>query len=434
MAWDASTHGLITKTRLLLASPDVVYQALEDYGQYCVARILPEYDEELEKALAERNDQLIDLGLAKNAASHDLVARLYQQSLKGTGDPDYDKAVRIACLANQMTAKIGLSSEIPGVDQSEFRRLALEGDDDELDALMRNPTRRNLLADAYGRRAPVEDIPDERWFQLVRCSVGNPGLNTDNDSRSGPDFLMWDIQKALVDLLKTAPIERDWVYILYELLRSLNPANIRGLDSQAAVLELLERWKTAKVPSVLDRAVEKQGYFSPYTLVEEFCGLMAALYGRVFVDGKSVYVGKFDSEDLLLRCAYYGQAEMMRAEQMKTAWLRDNQLFVLAALFNDGLLLESACRQRLEQYVTVDLRHIYTRRCTQLQSKYKWFNPTPVTDVLKENQEEPAPPADASMVGNLSAQVIALKSQVATLSKWMLWGFIILGVLALWHR
>jgi hypothetical protein len=87
-----NTHRLITKARLELSSPEVVYDALEEYGKHVLeGKRFGENDKDLERALANRNSPLIDLGLAKNASSHELVAELYTRSLEGSGDPDYDK-------------------------------------------------------------------------------------------------------------------------------------------------------------------------------------------------------------------------------------------------------------------------------------------------------------------------------------------------------
>jgi hypothetical protein len=153
MPWDSTTNRLVTKEWLRLASPDVVYQALEDYGQHFVKQsALGDYDQELEMALGARNGRLIDLALARNAATPELVTCLYQRALGGTGDPDYDKAIRLACLANRMTPGMPLFFDSSSIDQSELRRLDFNGDDDELTALLRNPTRRRLLVGVYGRR------------------------------------------------------------------------------------------------------------------------------------------------------------------------------------------------------------------------------------------------------------------------------------------
>jgi hypothetical protein len=107
--------------------------------------------------------------------------------------------------------------ELTGIDREEFRRLAYEGDQDEVATLMSNPDRRSVLRDVYGRRAPLTDLPPERWLLLVGSSVGNPGLNTDESNEHGPDLLAWDIQKELFQLLCTAPVEEHWLRALHEL-------------------------------------------------------------------------------------------------------------------------------------------------------------------------------------------------------------------------
>lgn len=434
MAWDTTTHRLITTAWLRLAAPDVVYQALEEYGEYYRERgSLGDYEPGLEEALAERDDRLIDLGLAKNAATNDLVARLYQRSLKGTGDPLYDKAVRLACLSNRMAAGMLFSSELAEIDKSEFRRLALVGDDDELAALMRNPTRRGVLRDVYSRKEPIEDISDDRWHHLVRSSVGNPGLNTHESDSYGPDLLAWDIQKSVVDLLSTAPVEPMWVHTLYSLLLELNPAHTRSLGSEVEALALLERWKAARVPKMFEEEGEETGYYSSLTLVEEFCCLMAALYGRIWDGTKFICIGKPEAKDPILRCAYYGRAEMT-PKQMQEAYDRDEDLFAYMALFNDNLLLNKQCRSQLQDFLSEDLQHVYAKRCAQLKGKFRWFDPAPVTVDVGEEPAESAQPVDASMLHNLAAQVTHLKASVSGISKTLLWGFIVVGALVLWHR
>ena len=76
MVFNADSHALITKTRLLLSPPETVYQALREYGEHLnVGRNrIWEKDEALENALAQRDDRLINLGLAKYAGTADIVA------------------------------------------------------------------------------------------------------------------------------------------------------------------------------------------------------------------------------------------------------------------------------------------------------------------------------------------------------------------------
>jgi len=156
----------------------------------------------------------------------------------------------------------------------------------------------------------LEDISYECWYKLVLSAVDNPGLNIDESNQFGPDMLTWDIHKAMVTLLQTAPVEPNWVRVLHQLLLNVDPANVRTLDSEVAVYELLARWQPAKVPKMFEPSVEDDGYYSSNTLAEEFCGLMSALYGHVFIDKKFVNTGAPNSPDLVSRCAYYGQASM----------------------------------------------------------------------------------------------------------------------------
>ncbi|HDR9078203.1 TPA: hypothetical protein QDA98_000753 [Burkholderia vietnamiensis] len=417
----------------MLAAPDAVYREMDNYGRYLMAGHHWNYDEELERSLLRREDRLIDLALAKNAASDDVVRTLYERSLKGTGNPEYDKAVRLAYLANRSAPNVLLHTEADGGDGSELRRLALSGDDDELSVFMRNPARRGLLPALYERRGPFENIPEERWFHLVRNSVDNPGINDDESDVHGPDLAAWDLQKAIVCLLRTAPTERRWIYALYNLLLNLNPDNARPLDSEATFVVLMERWKTAKVPKMHDSDTEEEGHYSSRPLVEEFCGVMAALYGQVYENNKLGRLGQPDSEDVLRRCAYYGRHEM-NAEQITRAQEKDGSLFVLAALFNNQLLLKEDRRRQLEDCMPTDMQYLYARRCSQLQARYKWFNPCPVTDSVKEELDESPPVADAAMVDKVAAMVTNAKEQVSALSKQLWWSAIILGGLVLWHR
>jgi hypothetical protein len=123
----------------------------------------------------------------------------------------------------------------------------------------------------------------------------------------------------------------------------------------------------------------------------------------------------------------------MNPAQMHEAWEKDGKLFTLTALFNNQMMLKPECRRQL----CLDsgaLHYIYTQRCEQLKSNFRWFDVTPVTEDRKEIQEAPAPQADATMVESLLKQVLDLKGRVTALSIRALWGAIILGVLVLWHR
>ena len=204
MAWDHTTNPVITRSRLRLSSPEHVYQALEEYGDCWRARPYVVEDERLERELVGRNDRLIDLALAKNASTCSLVAQLYHRALTGTGDAEYDRALRLASLSNRYAVGMLNSDGLRGTEartDSELYRLAMEGDIEELATLLRNPGSRDLLQAVYARAAPLDVIPDDRWRLLVSSSVNNPALNEEHDSDAGPDMQAWHLQKAVFTLL-----------------------------------------------------------------------------------------------------------------------------------------------------------------------------------------------------------------------------------------
>jgi hypothetical protein len=96
--------------------------------------------------------------------------------------------------------------------------------------------------------------------------------------------------------------------------------------------------------------------------------------------------------------------------------------------------LKPLCRQQLEEYLVGYSQHLYAERCKQLQEANRWFNPTPVTDEVKENLDVPAPSSDANAIANLSTSVSTLTNTLSVLSQRVLWGLIIIGVLVLWRR
>lgn len=437
MAWDHTTNPVITRSRLRLSSPEHVYQALEEYGDCWRARPYVVEDERLERELVGRNDRLIDLALAKNASTCSLVAQLYHRALTGTGDAEYDRALRLASLSNRYAVGMLNSDGLRGTEartDSELYRLAMEGDIEELATLLRNPGSRDLLQAVYARAAPLDVIPDDRWRLLVSSSVNNPALNEEHDSDAGPDRHAWHLQKAVFTLLATAPAEPQWVTALHQLLLEVNPARARGPGSEQEVLDVLGRWENVKVMNQY-RKEEQAGRFTSLSLADEFRCLIAALYGRVFVDGKSVCAGQPDAADVALRCAYYGCTEM-KVEAMQSAHEKDGDIFTFAALLNNNLLLQQDCRAELEGYLTGDMQWLYSKRCAQIQEQYHWFAARPLPEsVALENagSTEPVQPAHTQLQA-LSGQVTELKSRLSSLSRTLFWGLAIVLIAVIWHK
>ncbi|WP_141917606.1 hypothetical protein [Herbaspirillum sp. SJZ102] len=439
MAWDITTSSHITRERLKLSTPEVVYRELDEYGQYLATGVSRwNSDDALENALLQRNDRLINLGLAKNAGSQSVIKLLYSQSLAGTGDNEYDYAVRLACLAN-LTAPLGAwglgeSSDSDDWEFLEVRRLACSGSSDELLAMLRNPARRYLLPKLFERAGPFDTVDEKRWLHLLRFASGNPGLTIDDSTIAGPDFINWDINKAIIRLLQTAMVTSNSINVLHDLLMNLDPANTRMLGSREEFSELINRWKLGDIPSTSDSGKRVEGYYSTCTLEEELQCVMAALYGSIS-EGKAITaMGSLDAPELAFRCAYYGR-EKMNAAEIQEAWSKDKAIFVLAALFNNQILLNPDSRRELEGYVSHELQHLYVKRCTQLHAHYKWFSVSPVTEELKDVKTEVAPRVvDAEMIERLAKRIVAVEEKLVATSKQIWWVAVILGAIMFYHR
>ncbi|MET3434504.1 hypothetical protein ABIC71_004013 [Herbaspirillum seropedicae] len=123
----------------------------------------------------------------------------------------------------------------------------------------------------------------------------------------------------------------------------------------------------------------------------------------------------------------------MTPDQMQVAHTKDQGMFVLAAIFNNHVLLDTKCRQELESYLSAELQHIYAKRCNQLKARYKWFSATPITEELREETTS-APTFESSTIGQFSERIAGLEAKVVAASKQIWWAVFILGILLLWKK
>lgn len=450
MTWDKRTHRAVTLARLKLSAPEVVYQALEDYGENaCTGRFSWETDEGLELALEARGDPLINLGLARNASSDELLRRLYTRAREGSGDLQYDQAIRRACLGNRVASAMLFSSRPAGLIDDELRRLAVEGDREEIRVLMQNPSAGGVLRDAYSRKGPFDGIADDRWLWLAEASARNPRLNIDDSDVHGPDMLAWDIHKAILGMLQGAPATKDWLRALYYLLIGLDKDSV-SVPGVGEVAQILHRWAGVRVPKMLgtDEREDEEGLYTEFSFAAEFRCLVAALYGRTLKEKSFEIQGRPDHEDLASRCAYYGNAQLT-PDQVLKGFERDGNAFCFAALFNNGVLLDRKSRTTLEPLLRGELLlRLYGERCAQLANKWRWFDPKPVSEDLEEALDhsrggvEDQSGRDSELLAKLAREVAGVKLQldrgVARQIKGLImvttWGLIAIGVLILFRH
>jgi hypothetical protein len=428
----------IREVRLLLSRPEDVFEELKRYAEQIKCDRFSAVDKQLEKSLAGRSDPLIDLGLARFASDKDIVRELYEKALapaKTAFEARYRKALRIACLSNQ-SVPILHAIEFPVIGRDETRRLLAEADEDEVEALICNPYGNdNLLRTLFERGEPFSEFHEERWRRVILYSCKNSRLvnEKDNEFSDAPDLPHRNIHKAIFNLLKIAPATSVWITPLYALLDSLDPKFCIWTDK---IDDVLERRKSVATNDYKGR--QETGHFTSAPLRDEFRCLIAALYGEGLREKEGIVIhGSANASDVALRCAYYGNAELT-AKDMKEGYERDRDVFVFAVLFNDHVYLTPPLRKLLEEtYLTGGFEARYRHRCEQLHKHYTNFDPHPSAEWMRQGSAEDEQNRIVkltSWTATMDARVADLAQQVDTIKQWLVWGFIIIGVLILFRR
>jgi len=104
MPWEEEQDKLTREARLFLSSPEIVFAELKKLSEQARAHFGAHFaltTEKLEPSLLERNDRLINLGLAQYGTHIDVFKALYKHGLENSGEFDekvYRRGLRVACL------------------------------------------------------------------------------------------------------------------------------------------------------------------------------------------------------------------------------------------------------------------------------------------------------------------------------------------------
>jgi hypothetical protein len=212
----------VRRARLMALSPEATYRELQNYGEYLGRDSLADSDEELEKALLDRGNELIDLGLAQFGASDKVLSAIYERASACVDERN--RALRLAVLGNPNPLKDRIfGNRYRVITDQEARRLAESGAGDEVNAWLLNPGGKRTLADLFKRQNAFEGVPEERLISMAGLTCTNPALTHDDSNEHGPDMDAWDIQKGLRDFLKTVSVTEHSLECLYRVLRALDP-------------------------------------------------------------------------------------------------------------------------------------------------------------------------------------------------------------------
>jgi hypothetical protein len=372
MNWGENEPMPVKIAKLRIASPDFVYSELKSIYEHFLIEKVSAYSfnhEELERTLLERNEPFILMALAKYATTRKIIHEVFKKATKGTGDAQLDKGLRVAILANQFCFRWEFGPK--SIEDMDLRQIATNEDSDEIRAMFQNPSAGHMLSLLYQKKSPFDELSSDKLQTLVYASIPNNRVNIDESDRHGPDFNYMGINKGIVQLLKTAPVEEHWMGTLQYLLHQLDPRS-RTIYSDN-VMNVLDRWAPLKVIDKFptDKNApesEELGLYTGLTAAAEFRCLVAALYGNDFTNGKSTIIGSKDDSDIALRCSYYGNSDI-KSSEMTEFYKRDNDAFVFAALFNDRIFSNKKSLEKLDEMVGGPLQRIYEKRWEQISER-----------------------------------------------------------------
>jgi hypothetical protein len=432
MTWRKSDPALLIQARLKLVSPEAAYKELQDYDAHIRENGKFSGNDDLEKLLLARNDKLIDLSLAQFATDDKIVLELFTRACKPTTseeEENYNHALRLACLSNSNQD----GWDWPNKDkwQQLIEPILLKGKSDESHALFSNPSiSGKFIGTLLAREGIFKEMPASDWLSAIVSVSRNPRLNEDNSSEHGPDFELWDIQEGILKFLEIAPIdEKHVVQVAHTLLSALNPTVTSNPEND--ITAIIDRWRKAEAQNY--KGEEKDGHHTSLSLRDELLCLIAALYGKTYKDGKHKIIGSANSPDIVMRCAYYGNAGLS-VKEMKAGHAKDHFEFTFAALHNDLLYMGRETRAELENHIGGSNIWIYKRHCEQIHQNKKWYDPRPITEYGREVIEDEAAPIrnpDSAALQKIMAQNEALKKRLDNYEAKAVW--VVLAIMAIFY-
>jgi hypothetical protein len=410
--------------RLLASSPEAVFDDMRRNAEARSRFSFSGSDDELELALAQRQEHLIDLALAQFGTSKTVVAPLLAEGLATASNPSdaiRRRGLRVACYANEhlgLFRSHGLLNEL--ATEGIKARILAKADIGELAVLLRNPSvGDDALVDLYRKAGPFEKLTDDRWCQLVELAADNPRIVASEDNEYGPDWGFWGIHKALFRLVTTAPVSDNWCRALHRTLARVHPPSVA---IEVPINATLEKWAGFEAKDYKGEA--EDGIYTDLPLAEEFRCIVAAVYGTRLVGSEYERAGTPNSVALYERCAFYGSAPLTK--KLVAEYLaRDGSAFGLAFSFNESAMLTKAAREAFEDQ-SFRWPNTYRTRMTVLARKWKYLR----TAIARwdNDDDEPAVSVNASFA-RVEKDIAALAKEIRR-QGWLLGaGFILICLL-----
>src|SRR5262249_11237151 len=132
--YEKEQDRLTLGARLLASSPEAVFEELKQLSAKTKAQpSWNNWNDQYEIGLVDRNERLINLGLAAYGTNKEVLKALYKHGLEpaqNTSDASYKEGLRIGCLSNSTASATFLSFDFPNdiIGPAETRRVLNEAD------------------------------------------------------------------------------------------------------------------------------------------------------------------------------------------------------------------------------------------------------------------------------------------------------------------
>ncbi len=425
MAYDEILDGAYLKR----APADAVYSWLKDshvdYDSRSV--FFTGVAEEIESALLARNDETIDLGLARWATNPETVSSLFARWCTYPAWPprpdsfSYPVICAILSNASMHLPLLAEDSGPCGISREAFDWIVEHGDKELVHRMHSNDCVGLALIRKCCRREEIyAAIPDERWFQtlLALCSskrFKRPPREYDDS----PDMFHWDVHRGIVDAVLAAPKTLAASNVLWSVLNSIPPAIAKDayIDDKA-LLSVVESW-AIDIEDVGSFSHHKSDSLTPGERVQFH---LLRLYG-------SAVALNPDDESRAYRLAAYSKCYLSNTKRSKTEEFkrlkveefqkysdRDGPAFVFAASFNGNIWGNDAAALAMSQGnfpPPQDTEYLYCNRPGVAREDATIGESDWQPDPGAETRPGVTMPEVQSLFARLSEQVKSLKAWVA---------------------
>ncbi len=337
--------ALIAQEYLIHAAPETVYAWLSANAGEVGPMYTSPYSDELLKALLNRNDTVINLGIASVAVEPEILRSLWKSG---------NQAVRNAIAGNPYRdyGILGILRRHAWADEGDLASALQDGNTDFIKLWCTNPALDfNGLKEAFAKERIYENLSDERWLAVIYWALQNPNLTVESDRHhEGTNFPAY---RAAWSLLLTLPNTSTNAYILaerYSKLTTFVAPHETLLDEKLPdIFTEREKWQQQQKDGeilFLRRVFERWTAAASHdpnardnegNEAHEFQTLRQNVAAGVANRGAHIQNFIKGYEDVYVRRGYYRASRFSNAAELEAAFKKDGKDLLEAAIYNENL-------------------------------------------------------------------------------------------------